>query len=881
MLSKFLSYLVGKKVPKELNVRKLSKAECYKAVVPLIKPFSTSRSTSTKSTNYIVRLECDGLAGIGEAAARGTKLTGDHKKYNSGIVEKMLDIVSESTIDFSNKESALTSIKAIYSELEACAVENAKKVNKDKPFRGILSGFDIALLDLAAKKLGITVSSLLGEKRERAYVSASTLSASKGAAEIIDRLRSQAQKFDAFRCKGAADHAENLDRLDSMRDVNRELSKNTSYWLDLNEALSPEGAIEFIQLAVDWMSKEDNEKQLMIIEQPLPKNYVKELCSLQRLCDELLPLKHGKIAIMADESLWDLDDFKLLMSHGGCKAINIKIPKVGGLLKALELGEYVEKNSPDTMVYIGGMIGTSDMMGRAIYNLYKALPRIDFCTTSPAANVEKNLAKKPLRYASASTNEILLGSGSGLGSDLDYKAVEKYKEDVISRGEDISFTLPLVLDKSLNVYENKELLGFIPRELDNHLIEREALLLGLNSVRSTSTKFSVFEFGNIATFSWTMPLGLPKETRLACKEKSVTKELFRSAGAPVAEGRLYSINDDRAEIVAYAEKLGWPVVVKPGVGTGGVGVTANISNAEELLWAIEQLSENKLASERNNGTLILEKHIAGKELRILVAGDKAVSAVERIQPHVTGDGKNNVSVLIDHKNYLRAKNPNLSNSKLKKGAAAKFQLNRQGMTFESIPEAGKVITLSPVFSISQGADSRSVIDSIHSSVLAAAVKATSGVEGLHEAGVDLILEDYTKPIDGQQACVCEVNTSPAISSAHFPMYGKPVNVAREFLCSVLDRKWGENYSHIDTALENSSYTGIFIEVEGELDHHQHAYILRELEAEGVECEIKRYRFVTALSCKGDLSKILTLPSLVSMLVSSSSDVRKVTSFLFK
>lgn len=880
MLSKFFSYLAGKEASKEQSVRKIARAECYKAVVPLIKPFSTSRFTSTKSTNYIIRLECDGLVGIGEAAARGTKLTGDHKKYNSGIIEKMLDIVSESTIDFSDKESALTSIKAIYSELEACAVENARKVNENKPFRGILSGFDIALLDLAAKKLGITVSSLLGEKRERAYVSASTLSASKGAAEIIDRLRSQVQKFDAFRCKGAADHAENLDRLDSMRDVNKELSKDTSYWLDLNEALSPEGAVEFMQLAVDWMSKEDNENQLMIIEQPLPKKYVKELCSLQRLCDDLLPLKHGRIAIMADESLWDLDDFKLLMSHGGCKAINIKIPKVGGLLKALELGEYVEKNSPDTMIYIGGMIGTSDMMGRAIYNLYKALPRIDFCTTSPAANVEKNLAIKPLRYASASTNEILLGSGTGLGSDLDYKAIDKYKEDVISKGEDVSFTLPLVFDKSLNVYEKKELLGFTPKELDNHLIEREALLLGLNSVRSTPTKFSVFESDNIATFSWTVALGLPKKTRQACKEKTVTKELFRLAGAPIAEGRSYSVNDDRAEMVAYAEKLGWPVVVKPGVGTGGVGVTANITNAEELLWAIEQLSENKLASDRNDGTLILEKHIAGKELRLLVAGGKAVSAVERIQPHVTGDGKHNVLALIDHKNYLRAKNPNLSNSKLKKGAAAKFQLNRQGMTFESVPKAGEVVTLSPVFSISQGADSRSVIDSIHGSVLAAAVKATSGVEGLHEAGVDLILEDYARPIEGQQACVCEVNTSPAISSAHFPMYGKPINVAREFLCSVLHRKWGKDYSLVDTTIETSTYTGIFIEIEGEFDQDQYDYIFHQIGAEGVKCEIKHYRFVTALSCKGSLSKILVLPSLISALVSSSSDIRRVTSFLF-
>ncbi|MGP9550240.1 enolase C-terminal domain-like protein [Halomonas sp. AOP42-D1-22] len=881
MLSKFFNCIFGNENDKGNAVYKISKVECFKAVVPLKKPFATSRFTSTQSTNYIMRIECGGIVGVGEAAARGHKLTGDYKKNRSTVIKKMLDIVCESTIDFGDKAAALASIKAIYEKLERCAIENATKENQDKPYRGILSGFDIALLDLAAKKFNITVSSLLGEKREHAYVSASTLSAAKGAAEILDRLRRQAKKFDAFRCKGAADHAENLSRLNYMRDVNKELSKNTSYWLDLNEALSPEGATEFIQLVIDWMSKENNKNQLMILEQPIPKKYVRELCSLQQLCDDLLPEKHGKIAIMADESLWDLDDFKLLMNYGGCKAINIKVPKVGGLMKALELGEYVEQNSPDTMVYIGGMIGTSDIMGRAIYNLYKALPRIDLCTTSPAGNVEKNLASNPLKYATASGNEILLGSGSGLGSDLDYKALEEYKEELMSGGEEVTFDNSLSFDPSLNVYENKELLRFSPKELDNHLIEREALLLGLNSIRSTQTKFSVVDTGNTATFSWTMAFGLPKATRAACKKKAVTKELFRAAGAPVAEGRLFSIDDDQSKIVSYAETLGWPVVVKPGVGTGGVGVTANIANAEELLWAVNQMANSKLASERNDGTLIVEKHIAGKELRVLVAGGKAVSAVERIQPHVTGDGKHNVSVLVDHKNYLRAKNPNLSNSKLKKGPAAKFQLSRQGKTFESVPDAGEMVTLSPVFSISQGADTRSVIDTIHSSVLDAAVKATIGVDGLHEAGVDLILEDYTKPIEGQQACVCEVNTSPAISSAHFPMYGKPVNVARAFLCSVLHRKWGEDYSPIDTSTENASYRGIFIEVEGTLSKSDYERVLSELEAEGIECEFKRHRFATVFSCKGPLSHILTLPSVISMSINSGHKTRKVTSYLFK
>ncbi|MGP9509038.1 enolase C-terminal domain-like protein [Halomonas sp. AOP43-D1-39] len=862
-------------------MNKILKAECYKTVVPLKRPFSTSRFTSTKSTNYIVRLECDGVVGIGEAAARGYKLTGDYKKNLPIVIEEMLEIVAESAVDFSSKDKSISSIKSIYSKLENCAILNAKEVNKEKPFRGILSGFDIALLDLAAKKLNITVSDLLGENRENAFVSASTLSASKSTEEILDRLRNQAKRFTAFRCKGAGDNIENLRRLSLMRQVNKELSKDTAYWLDLNEALTPEEAVEFIHLIIDWMEKDCNKHQLMVLEQPVPKKFVKELCSLQQLCDDLLPSKHGKIAIMADESLWDLEDFKQLISYGGCSAINIKIPKVGGLIKALELGDYAYKYSPDTIVYIGGMIGTSDIMGRAIYNLYKALPKIDFCTTSPARNVQENLASSSLNYISASSSEVSLGLGSGIGTDLDYGVLEKYKEDFFIKSEYVASSELALVDNKVNTYNNNELLRFSPKELDNHLIEREALLLGLTTVRSTETKFSVVNDDKKITFSWTVILGLPKKTRMACKEKAVTKEMFRLAGAPVAEGQVFQINDDYSKIISYAEKIGWPVVVKPGVGTGGVGVTANITNSDELLWAIRQISSSKVASQRNDGTFILEKHISGKELRVLVADGKAVNAVERIQPHVTGDGVNTIRTLIDNKNILRSKNPNLSNSKLKKGTAAKFQLSRQGKTFESIPKLGEVVTISPVFSISQGADSRSVINSVHESVLDAAVKAVNGVDGLYESGVDFILEDYTKPINGQQACVCEVNTSPAISSSHFPMYGQPVNVAHKFLCSVLNRKWPEGFSQISKDFDSSINNAIFIEIEGGFNSFELKELCKLVESEGVECNAKSYRFITTLVCKGDLFKMLPLPSLISKLINTDSSERKIASYLFE
>lgn len=848
------------------------KANCYKTVVPLKRPFSTSRFTSTKSTNYIVEIEDEGSVGVGEAAARGIKLTGDQKSKIPAVVQEMLSVVNGSRIDYTDRCSALDSVKNIYKDLERVAHKNAGEANREKPFRGILSGFDIALLDLCAKKLKVKVSELLGQRRDKAYVSASTLSASKKPDEVIDRLRKQAVKFDAFRCKGAADNGENIARLSLMRKVNQELGAGQIYWLDLNEALSPDEATEFVKLVENWIEEGGGEGETVILEQPVNKVFYKELCELQALCNSR-PLKgSGKIVIMADESLWDLEDFKCLSSHGGCGAINIKIPKVGGLLKALELADYVEENSPGTMVYVGGMIGTSDIMGRAIYNLYKSLPRIDFCTTSPARNVSVNLASSPLVYFSKTSNKIVLGDGHGLGTSLNYQALSECLDDgfLTTNGRDgVVYDLPLI-DDAINEYENPELLAFSPKELDSHLIEREALLLGLATERVSSTKFTVVDSAQESkvTFYWTMASGLPKKTRLACKHKAVTKEMFRAAGAPVAKGKLFQIEDESKEIISYAEYVGWPVVVKPGVGTGGVGVTANINNAEDLLWAINNIKSSKLASDRNDGTFVLEKHISGKELRVLVAGGKAVGAIERIQPHVVGDGVSTVSQLVARKNNLRSKNPNLSNSKLKRGESAKFQLKRQGKTFKSIPCCGEIVTLSPVFSISQGADSRSVIDRVHPSVLEAAVKAVSGVPDLYETGVDFILQDYTLPIEGQQACICEVNTSPAISSSHFPMYGHSVNVAKEFLLSVLSRKYGSVPENNLEVISNEQGK-LLVDISGEMTPQKKEDLCSMLGAIGIKQKIFSSSFSTRLFCEGNIKGILACPSLISKKLSGA------------
>lgn len=759
--------------------------------MPLRNPFSTSRHTTTRSTNYVVRLSSAQHAGIGEAAARGSKLTGDNRKLNGAVIEAMLAVLQGSALACESREQALQSIAAVYRQLESVAQGFATRQNRHKPFRGLLSGFEIALLDLAARHLGLTVSQLLGQRREQVAATATTSGSSQPLEKLAERFQQQASVYRAYRCKGEDDTALNLQRLGAMREANRLADRHLAYWLDLNEALTPEGAERLVEELMAWMQEQPHPEQRLILEQPVAAEHFRSLCELQALADRRLPPKAGRLVIMADESLWDLEDLKRLLAAGGVGAINIKVPKAGGLLPALAMGEYASKVFPEAQIYIGGMIGTSDVTGRAIYQLARALPRLDHCTTTPARNVEANMARQPLAFAKTTSRRMVLGEAPGLGTDLDETVLERY---LVERYPAAVVSPAPASDSSSESndqarYHHPELLLLGQKPLDSALMERAALLAGLTCERRSSTRLRVKSTQGrvLARIAWSMSLALDKEARHICRHKNEAKRCMAESGVPVAEGQDFAVEEVELAC-SYARELGWPVVVKPVVGTGGAGVTAGIQDVEELRWALARVAENERVVARNNGRVLVERHIEGQELRVFVANGKAVAAIYRVAPHVVGDGLNSVQALIQRKNEWRHNNPRLKNSPLKVSETTKKQLARQGLDLESVPEDGQFVRLSSVNSISQGADTANVMDQVHPSVLEAAVKAVAAVPGLKRAGVDIIVADYTQPLDPERSCVCELNTSPSLAAATFPVEGPSISVADAFLRCMLKRR---------------------------------------------------------------------------------------------
>src|SRR5439155_21683953 len=97
------------------------------------------------------------------------------------------------------------------------------------------------------------------------------------------------------------------------------------------------------------------------------------------------------------------------------------------------------------------------------------------------------------------------------------------------------------------------------------------------------------------------------------------------------------------EAVEIAERVGYPVVVKPMDLSHGRGVALNLADAAAVRDAFEKAYE--LSS-----YVLVEELFRGNDHRVLVIGDRVVAVAERVPGHVVGDGKSTIAELVDKVN---------------------------------------------------------------------------------------------------------------------------------------------------------------------------------------------------------------------------------------
>jgi len=263
---------------------------------------------------------------------------------------------------------------------------------------------------------------------------------------------------------------------------------------------------------------------------------------------------------------------------------------------------------------------------------------------------------------------------------------------------------------------------------------------------------------------------IAEEATVICDDKHLTEKHLKSADVPIPKGRTFKNTVSISEIMAYADNLNFPVVVKPTKGSGGKGVHANIINTQQLHIAIDNLKD------KMDSDIIVQEFIEGEEVRLYVLGDRVLSAVNRIPANVIGDGEHSIMKLIEQKNKIRKSVPHLYHRPIKIDKELTSILMSSGFHLDHVPPSGKRIFLRKTSNISTGGDPIEILNTLTNQQKDIAIQATKAIPGLVHSGVDMIMNK-----EQGNGVVLEVNTKPGIGSHLFPIEGQATDIPTELI----------------------------------------------------------------------------------------------------
>ena len=246
------------------------------------------------------------------------------------------------------------------------------------------------------------------------------------------------------------------------------------------------------------------------------------------------------------------------------------------------------------------------------------------------------------------------------------------------------------------------------------------------------------------------------------RDKDLTKRLLAACGVPVPEGQVVT---SAAEAWEVAQDIGLPVAVKPSDANHGRGVSLDLKT-QEAVEAAYALADSE------GSEVMVERFIPGQEHRLLMVGGKLVAAARGEQAFVTGDGIHSIMALIerdintDPRRGEEEEFP-LDTIRLPENALVMLELQRQGLTPDSIPEAGRKVLVQRT-----GVMTHDITDEVHPDVAEMAALATP-VIGLDIAGVDLVACDVSKPLHAQGGAIVEINAGPGLLMHLKPAVGQP------------------------------------------------------------------------------------------------------------
>ena len=251
-------------------------------------------------------------------------------------------------------------------------------------------------------------------------------------------------------------------------------------------------------------------------------------------------------------------------------------------------------------------------------------------------------------------------------------------------------------------------------------------------------------------------------------DKEETNTILRDLGLPVPKQYVVRSSSDAKRA---AERIGYPVVLKPLAGNHGRGVSINLRTADEIEEAFDKAREHG----RN---IVVEGFLEGFDHRLLVVNGKLVAAAKRMPGHVIGDGKHNIEQLVDivNEDPRRGVGHEKVLTRLEFDHQAERLLKNLGYDRETVPEEGEEVYLRTTANLSTGGTAIDVTDAMHPDNREMAERTIKAI-GLDIGGVDFLTKDITHSYREAGGGICEVNAGPGFRMHVAPSEGTPRDVA--------------------------------------------------------------------------------------------------------
>lgn len=324
--------------------------------------WTIARNTSTYKEYAFVRLEKDGIAGMGEAA--------HNVRYGESL------------------ESIMAALELARPLLERCDPWNFVDLNA--AVQAVCEGqtaakaaIDIALMDWITKSLGMPLYRFWGLDPKKAPQT--TFSIGIDTMEMVRQKVEEAAPYPLLKIKMGKENDEEI--LAAVRSVTDKTLR-----VDANEGWKEK---ELALRKVEWLAANGVD----IVEQPMPAHMLEESAWVK---------ERASIPIIADESVKTSRDIPALAE--AFDGINIKVDKAGGLQESLR------------MIWMARSLGLKIMLGCMVSSSLSitAAAHLSPLTDYPDLDGHLLLASDPFQGVQVRDGWLILPDGPGLGVSGDF-----------------------------------------------------------------------------------------------------------------------------------------------------------------------------------------------------------------------------------------------------------------------------------------------------------------------------------------------------------------------------------------------------------------------------------------------------------------------------